>query len=608
MTIKLNKTPNINLLPKVSLAVTHKIAAKFHKALALHNSGQLAEAKTTYEEILKLNPFHFDALQLLGTIAAQTKQWDQALALLNDALKINSSNSSVHNNLGNVFKELNRLDEALESYERAIKLSSNNADAYFNSGVVLNELNRLNEALVCYERAIQLSGNNGDVYFNCGVVLNKLKLFDKALASFDRAIELKHDHAEAYSNRGTVLHELKRFDEALTSYATALNLKHNFAEAFSNRGVTLNELNHLEDALFSFDRAISLKPNYPEAFYNRGNVLHELNCLNESLASYQRAVDFKPDYAEAHHNKSHLLLLMGNLRKGFLEYEWRWIDEKASSKAGKKSYTQPLWLGQESIANKTILIWCEQGLGDTLQFCRYVRLVAELGAKVILEVQRPLVNLLQNLEGVSQVIEEGCAQSDFDYQCPLMSLPLAFKTELVTIPSSTPYLKSDSKKLEQWSRLLGMKSNPRIGLVWSGSTIHKNDKNRSLVLANLLSHLPPNFDYICLQKEVREIDKEILINSTIKYFCEQLIDFTDTAALCDLMDIVISVDTSVAHLSGALGKTTWIMLPYVPDWRWLMNRDDSPWYGSVRLYRQAEDRQYLDVLGKVADELLKLPM
>jgi hypothetical protein len=334
-------------------------------------------------------------------------------------------------------------------------------------------------------------------------------------------------------------------------------------------------------------------------------VLNELKQLDAALTSYDRAIELKSDYAEAYWNKSLALLLQGEFIKGFNEYEWRWKNENIKKMAGERSFTQPLWLGKESLVNKTILLYSEQGLGDSIQFCRYAMLVAELGAKIILEVQKPLVNLLQNLTGVSQLIAKGSALPEFDYQCPLLSLPLAFKTELKSIPIQKAYLKSSTAKLDVWSKRLGEKSNPRIGLVWSGSTGHKNDHNRSLTLTDVLKHLPPNFEYVSLQKEVREGDKDALIKSTIKHYGDQLVDFTDTAALCDLMDIVISVDTSVAHLAGALGKTTWILLPYVPDWRWLLDRDDSPWYASVKLYRQDEDRQYAPVLERVANDLMK---
>ena len=299
-------------------------------------------------------------------------------------------------------------------------------------------------------------------------------------------------------------------------------------------------------------------------------------------------------------------LLSGNFKNGWEDYEWRWKSEEISKTVGARNFSQPLWLGAESLKDKTILLYAEQGLGDTIQFCRYAQLVEERGAKVILEVQRPLVNLLKDLKGPSQIIAKGDTPTNFDYQCPLLSLPLAFKTELHTIPP-TQSISTPQEKISEWQAKLGEKSKPRIGIVWSGSTEHKNDHNRSLTLSNLMPHLSPYVEYICLQKELRSIDKELLSkHPQIKYFGDTLEDFTDTAALCELMDVVISVDTSVAHLASTLGKPTWVLLPYSPDWRWLLDRNDSPWYPSVKLYRQEKIHDWHGVLEKVKSDLEKL--
>jgi ADP-heptose:LPS heptosyltransferase len=266
-----------------------------------------------------------------------------------------------------------------------------------------------------------------------------------------------------------------------------------------------------------------------------------------------------------------------------------------------------LWLGAESLVEKTILLHAEQGLGDTIQFCRYIPLVAQLGAKVILEVQRPLLKLLKGLEGVSQVVAAGDMLPTFDYQCPLLSLPLAFKTELHTIPPIAQHITSDTGKVTKWQTKLGEKTQPRVGLVWSGSAGHQNDHNRSLSLSQLLSHLPSNIEYVCLQKEIRAIDKELLAQHTqIKYFGDALEDFTDTAALCELVDLVISVDTSVAHLAGTLGKPAWVLVTLTPDWRWLLERDDSPWYPSVKVYRQDKANDWNGVLDRARSDLERL--
>jgi hypothetical protein len=273
---------------------------------------------------------------------------------------------------------------------------------------------------------------------------------------------------------------------------------------------------------------------------------------------------------------------------------------------GKRSLNKPTWLGAEPLQGKTILIYGEQGLGDFIQFCRYVKLVAGLGANVILEVPEALTGLMEGLDGISQLVIKGEELPFFDYQCPLLSLPLAFKTKLDTIPNSSGYINLDNhlNKVMEWKARLGSKLNPRVGLVWSGNQHHKNDHNRSLLLADILPFLPGQFEYISLQKEIREVDKLTLdSNPHILSFTGYLNDFVDTAALIDNLDLVISVDTSVAHLSGALGKRALVLLPNVPDWRWLLDVDDSPWYPSMKLFRQPAIGDWSSVLDKVKLDL-----
>ena len=281
--------------------------------------------------------------------------------------------------------------------------------------------------------------------------------------------------------------------------------------------------------------------------------------------------------------------------------EWRW--KKEDGVKIRRNFKQPLWLGKEDLTDKVILLHAEQGLGDSIQFCRYAKLVKQRGAYVLLEVPTALLGLLDGLEGIDVLIAKGQTLPAFDFHCPLLSLPLAFETDFTNIPCPTPYLAASASKCEAWTKRLGEKTKMRVGLVWSGSTTHKNDHNRSLTLKQLLPYLPDSCEYVSLQKEIRLEDKEFLDSSGILQYSEELEDFTDTAALCALMDLVISVDTSVAHLAGAMGKATWVLLPNAPDWRWLLDRDDSPWYPSVKLYRQGIDRQWLPVLERVAADL-----
>jgi ADP-heptose:LPS heptosyltransferase len=300
------------------------------------------------------------------------------------------------------------------------------------------------------------------------------------------------------------------------------------------------------------------------------------------------------------------LLLQGDFENGLLLYESRWTSKKVSEIIGKRFIDGPVWLGHESLQDKTILLYGEQGIGDFIQFSRYAKLVADLGAKVILEAPQTLAGLMKDLEGVSELVVKGKELPFFDYQCPLLSLPLAFKTNLEAIPNPVGYINIDNypNKIKEWRLRLSSKIRPRVGLVWSGNLHHKNDHNRSILLRDILPSLPNQFEYVSLQKEVREVDKLTLdSNPHILNFSSHLNDFLDTAALIDNLDFVISVDTSVAHLSGALGKKTLLLLPYVPDWRWLLDREDSPWYQSMKLYRQTSIGNWSDPLERVKSDL-----
>jgi hypothetical protein len=362
-------------------------------------------------------------------------------------------------------------------------------------------------------------------------------------------------------------------------------------------------LAQLEEAELSCRHAIALKPDFAEAHNNLGNALNELGQPEAALANFNRAISLKTTFPAARLNRSVLSLLRGDFEQGWIDYEWRWTGV-ARLRKDSRAFVQPLWLGEEAIAGKRVLLYSEQGLGDTLQFCRYVKLVADLGATVIFEVQKRLMSVLANLEGVSQIVARGDALPDFELRCPLMSLPLAFKTNLATIPSAAKYLIADATKTAQWQAKLGARSAARIGLVWRGNPKNKNDYKRSIGLADLIRHLPAGPLYVSLHKDVSETDRQLLQSSQILQFDDDM-DFSGTAALCECLDLVISVDTSLAHLSGALGKNTWILLPFVPDWRWLLDRADSPWYPSVRLYRQDRRGDWSCVLERMQADLIR---
>jgi Tfp pilus assembly protein PilF len=431
--------------------------------------------------------------------------------------------------------------------------------------------------------------------------------FERAIQLYDQAIAANPSSAEAYYKRANALKDLGRLEVALQSYDKAIERKPDYAYAYCNRGFVQHRLGLLTEALSSYDNAIALAPTDALAHYNRALLLQECSRWDEALASYDQAIAINPGFAEAQYNRALTLLLVGRLQQGWQAFEWRWANAQRLGIGELRAFEQPLWLGEQSLAGKRLLIHSEQGLGDALQFCRYAKLSAARGAIVIMEAQQPLLGVLSGLEGVSELIPKGHPLPPFDYHCPLVSLPLAFKTTLDTIPAPMRYLRSEESKIAQWRKRLGERNRPRIGLTWSGNPNNPVDARRSMALADWLPHLPSQFQYFRLQTQIRAADR-VALESTDRIFSfnefdSGTLDFTDTAALCECMDLVISVDTSLAHCSGALGRPTWVLLPFLPDWRWLLDRSDSPWYPTMKLYRQKSPGDWNEVLARVATDL-----
>jgi tetratricopeptide (TPR) repeat protein len=427
-----------------------------------------------------------------------------------------------------------------------------------------------------------------------------------ALENYERVLAIQPAHLGALNNRGILLADLKRYTESLASYDRALAIAPGDAETLNNRGIAFKALGRLADALASYDAALEVRPDYVDALNNRGNVLHALRRAEAALASYQKAQTARPDDPEAHWNESVLRLLTGDYVRGWPKYEWRWKRE-ASNAAIWRDLPQPLWDGTAPLDGKTILLHAEQGLGDTIQFCRYAPAVAALRARVILGVQAPLRGLMGSLAGVTQIVAYGELLPAFDLQCPLLSLPRAFATTLETIPAETPYLCAATDALPIWeSRLQAKRAGRRlrVGIAWSGNPAQQNDHNRSMTLEALLPLLDVDATFVSLQKDVRAGDVALLASrADILNPGGMLNDFSDTAALVMNLDLVVAVDTSVAHLAGALGKPVWVLLCELPDWRWLLDRETSPWYPSARLFRQQRPGDWAVPVGKVKSEL-----
>lgn len=433
------------------------------------------------------------------------------------------------------------------------------------------------------------------IHMNQGLALQGMKQHERALASFDKVIARVPDFAPAYNSRGISLYALKRYEEALASYDKAVALKPDDSAAYTNRGMTLHALDRYEDTLANCERAVALNPSHAALHNNLGNALQEMGRFADALACYDKAAAINPNYAEAHWNAGVVRLMTGDFERGWNEAEWRWKNPALGREP--RHFTQPLWLG-EPIDGKTILLHSEQGLGDTIQFCRYVPLVAARGAKVLLQVDSPLKRLLSDLDGVSYCItrQEHCPE--FDVQCPLLSLPLAFGTRIQSIAAATPYLRAPSAK--RWEARLGPHDRPRIGLAWSGNPHHVHDRKRSIPLSAFLPLLNVSATFVGLQKDVRPSDEAVLTQrDDILNLGPLLADFADTASLISCLDLVISVDTSVAHLAGALAKPVWVLIPFLPDWRWLLDRNDNPWYPTARIFRQTIARDWNEVIDRV---------
>jgi tetratricopeptide (TPR) repeat protein len=577
---------------------------KIQQALAFCQQGQFARAEQVCREIVSSRPNNTDALHILGLVALETQKFPRAVEFLSRVVKINPRYATAFVNRGSAFQALEQWDAALDSYARAIELDANLPEAHYNCGVVLQRLRREEEALASYDAAIALRPDLKDAYFNRALTLHEMKRLRAALASYDQALAMDPRLAAAALGRANVLYELGRLDEALAAFDRTISLTPDDALAHCNRGNVLRELRQLDAALGSYERAIALRGDLAVAHCNRANVLSELNMWKPALAAYDRAISLNPDYAEAYFNKAMTQLLIEDFENGWANYEWRLKLKRPGQNVTEEArFRERRWNGKEDIAGKKILVHSEQGYGDTIQFCRYVAALAGLEAHVMLEVQPPLLKLLQPLQGASQVLEPG-TPADFDYQIPLLSLPLAFGSKLATIPAVTRYLASDAAKVAAWEIKLGPRARPRVGLVWRGK-LQRGD-NRSAELSELVCCVPTGFQYVSLQKEISKLDTGVLESSGILNCSEELHDFDDTAALCDCMDVVITIDTSIAHLSCALGKRTWILLPTYPDWRWSRSGADCVWYPTARLYRQSSANAWGDVFAKVFADLERL--
>ena len=581
---------------------------------ALHALGRPGEALESYGRQVALRPGDARAWFNQAIMLRDLGRLDAAAASFAQATAIKPDFAEAHRNRGVALYELGRLDEALASHDRALMLKPDYVEAWGDFGVSLLAVGRAPDALACFDRSLALRPDHAQTLNNRGNALGALGRFGEALASYDRAIALSPDYAEAWSNRVAALQGLGRLEAALESSDRAIALAPDYPEAHHNRASALYRLRRLEEAAASCDAALALRPDFAEAHDSRGVALSELGRLDEAVASLEQALALKPDYAEAHHDLAMCRLALGDYVAGWAEYEWRWKTRQLARQV--RAFEAPLWLGREDIRGRTILLHAEQGLGDTLQFCRYAPLVAALGARVVLEVQPGVKRLLSRLEGVEAVVARGEPLPAYDLQTPLMSLPLA----LGAGPEGErgPYLFADPDEVAAWGERLGPKIGLRVGLCWAGGArpdqpvANAVDQRRSLPLAAFAPLAGvPGLELYSLQKgppagQLAEALAAGWGGPAIIDLTDALKDFADTAALVANLDLVITCDTSTAHLAGGMGRPVWILNRFDACWRWLEHRDDSPWYPSARLFRQTAPGDWCGVVEEVKGALMDM--
>lgn len=441
-------------------------------------------------------------------------------------------------------------------------------------------------------------------HFLAGVSYLQNENWEQAEASFRLAQKILPGRSSTVSNLLGALVAQEKYDEAWEIVDDALALNEDHSNTNANVGILHYKSRNYDEALSYLNKAIHLDDKNFAAFLNKGKVLMEFNKIDEAIWCFEKSLELKPANVDGLMFKSFACLVSGEFSDGWALYENRWDWIKTTI---KREYEQSLWLGDADLTDKTIMLHWEQGLGDTIQFSRYAAEVKKLGCKVVLEVQKPVYTLLKQLDGVDQVVAAGDPLPAFDYYCSLMSLPFALGTTMNKIPPPTGPLHAGDRKISTWQKRLGPKAGLRVGIVWSGNPDHPGDRNRSLSLHQFLTALPDDCDVISLQKVVREEDEVTLQEAdNVRHFGAELTDFTDTAALCELVDVVVSVDTSVAHLAGTLERPVFVLLPYKPDFRWMLNRADSPWYPSMTLCRQGDDRSWSPVLASVKLRLMSM--
>ncbi len=568
--------------------------------------GDLAAAEQTYRQALDQSPHDLAARLGLGMVYEKSDRLDQAAEQFRTAVAAHPQSAEARFRLGCVFQTQGNAELAAQAFDAAVRIQPEHADAWNNLGCVLLALERNIQAENALRNAVGLRPDFAEAHHNLGTVLQAQLRYDDAIAAYQQALALKPDFAEAHNNLGACLRQLKRPEQALGQFDRAIALRPDFADAHTNRATALGDLGRLEEAEAVQQQAVALRPLDPQMHFNLALINYQQGRTADSIAGYCRALDWRPEHAETHYNLGVALLAGGDFAAGWPEYDWRL---RCRSYA-RRGFAEPQWDGSP-LADQVLLVHAEQGLGDTLQFIRYLPLVRARAQHVWVEVQAALMPLLAQ-SGFTGLVPRGDQLPPFDVQAPLLTLPGVFGTTLENIPTQVPYVSVDSARVVRWRERLSEWPGLRVGISWQGNPEYEFDRHRSIPLAAFepLARVP-GVRLISLQKHFGLDQLSALAGrfEVVDLGAELDRDgaFLDTAAVMQNLDVVITSDTVGAHLAGALGARVWMAVSIVPEWRWLRDREDCPWYPSMRLIRQRERGNWDELMQRVAAELGKLP-
>jgi tetratricopeptide (TPR) repeat protein len=581
-----------------------RAAQRFHhSAIAANDSPALLACRQAVEQ----RPDDVEARYRLAQLLVEQGQADQARAHFEQVLRQAPDHADAHASLGLVLARHGKLDEGIAAFRRSVQLRPGVARTHHNLAVALAERGQLQEACASFEEALRLQPRYAEAHFHLGNTLLRLGQREQAVAHFRLGLSLKPDNVNGLNNLGLALTELGRHAEAVFFLQQTTRLAPNLVEPLNNLGLALTELGRFAEAQAVFEQALRLRPTFANAHTNLATVAAKQGRFAEALAGYEMSLWLRPEGVSPHWNRSLTWLQMGDFQRGWADYEWRWRRQRSPA----RPFTQPRWDGSP-LGGRTLLIYMEQGLGDMIQFIRCAALVRQRGGSVVVECPRKLVPLFARCDGIDQLVAEGDPLPPFDVQVPLMSLPGLLGITLASIPARVPYLSAEPAFVEHWGPRLRTGPGLRVGIAWQGNPRHRSDRHRSVALTQFapLARLP-GVRLISLQQEhgceqLAALAGRFLVEDAGPGRDGGAWTFADTAAVLGHLDLVVSVDTALAHLAGALTVPAWVALAADPDWRWLLDRDDSPWYPTMRLFRQEQLGQWKPVFARIADEVARL--